>query len=302
MSLGEINKGAVALILVLLFGAGGYLWFTQMYKPAVAARAAAQAEVSTAQASLDEVKLQLAAAQKRIEEAKVEGAKTDDSVARIAKARTAVPDKKLIDDAAIVLMDMADRSGVSTSFKSAVETTINPADTGALQGATPIDVEFKAAGSYAEMMQFMSLVEGTVDRKDDKLHTRGRLFNVVTLSIGEDEEESASTGFNAEGADEANDAGLIVGPNDIVFTVVVRMYTSTTANAEGVGAATPDDPAAAGTALDGTGASDGAVSDATAGADPSAGVGADTGAATDGGAVTDGGGAPTEIAPAGGGF
>src|SRR5690606_26611559 len=110
MNLGDVNKGAVILIVLLLFGAGGYLWYTQMYKPAVLERDSAKSAEQTAATSLEQAKAELAAAKKRIEDAKTEGAKLDDSVARIAKARTAIPDKRLIDDAAIVLMDLADRS------------------------------------------------------------------------------------------------------------------------------------------------------------------------------------------------
>lgn len=267
MSVGEVNKGAVALLMVLLLGAGGYLWYAMLYKPADAARQQAQDAATAAEASLTAAHQELEAAQQRVEESKKDSAKLDDSVARLAKARTAIPTKKLIDDAAIVLVELAQRSGVQTAFKAGGEGADASTGEGAMQGAVPVDLEFEAAGTYAEMMQFMSLVEDTVEAKDGKVYTRGRLFNVVKLEIGApDEDEQQAGGFGEEQSEKSQ---LLPGPNDILFTVVVRMYTSSTENSETVGASTPDDPAAAGidgapaAADDGTGT--GVPADGTAG-------------------------------------
>lgn len=268
MNLAEINKGAVALLMVLLLGAGGYLWYSMLYKPADAARLQAKQAASAAETSLSAAQQELAAAQARVEESKKDSARLDDSVARLAKARTAIPTKKLIDDAAIVLVELAQRSGVQTAFKAGGEgTDASATGESGLQGAVPVDLEFEAAGTYAEMMQFMSLVEDTVEAKNGKLYTRGRLFNVVKLQIGAPEEDAQQAdGF---GEEQSQVSQLLPGPNDILFTVVVRMYTSSVENSDMVGANTPDDPAAAG--LDG----------APTGAD--AGTGAGAPAATDGG-------------------
>ena len=257
MSLGEINKGAVALILVLLLGAGGYLWYSQMYTPAVAAKTAAMASEKTAQDGLAAAKSKLAEAQKAIEDSKKANSAPDDSVARVQLARKAVPPEKLIDDAAIVLMDLARRADVRTSFKSGgdgAEAAI-AAEGGDLNGATPVDLQFEAAGTYAEMMLFMRLVEDTVAAEDGKLYARDRLFNVVRLEIGGDEEDSGTSGgssFSADGlSEEEPDANTLVArPGEILFTVTVRMYTSSTDNAQNVGASTAD-PASQPTA-DGT--------------------------------------------------
>ncbi|MEO6866899.1 MAG: hypothetical protein ABI200_02650, partial [Gaiellales bacterium] len=122
-----------------------------------------------------------------------------------------------------------------------------PAEGSSLQGAVPIDLTFKAAGSYSEMMQFMSLVEGTVERKGSKLHTRGRLFNVVKLTIGDTEGETGGAASGGFGDQIESGSSLPVNKGDIVFTVVVRMYTSTTENSQDIGSSMMDDPAAAGT-------------------------------------------------------
>ncbi len=269
MSIGEINKGAIALILVMLLGAGGYLWHTQMYKPAVELKTAAAVEEQTAQDGLATAKSKLAAAQQAIEEAKKQDAKPDPSVAQLQLATKAVPRKKLIDDAAIVLMDLARRADVRTSFKSSGNdaATSAPEPSGNLNGAIPIDLQFKAAGSYAEMMLFMRLVEDTVVEEDGKLYARDRLFNVVKLQIGGDnKEDSLPSGFSGEdNGDNTKDANeLVARPGEILFTVTVRMYTSSTGNAQSVGAAT--DPAAAATT------SPDAADGATSGTNPTGGT------------------------------
>ena len=267
----DSNKAAIALILVLLFGAGGYLWYSQMYKPAVAERLMAEGAKGTAEAELQTAQGELEAAQQQIEQSKQELSKLDDSVPRVQLARKAVPNAALIDDAAIVLMDLADQAGVSTSFeanKSALESA-SFGGNDATAGATPIDLTFEAGGTYAEMMLFMSLVEGTVSDKDGKLYARDRLFNVVKLELGGDEEEDQQdSGFGDTFGQEAaaTTDGPILGPNDLKFTVVVRMYTSSTENAQSVGAETPD-PAAAGTDPNAAGADPNA---AAAGTDPNA--------------------------------
>ncbi|MCW2920185.1 MAG: hypothetical protein JWL76_59 [Thermoleophilia bacterium] len=314
MNIGELNKGAVALILVLLLGAGGFLWYSQMYKPAVAAQVTAKTNEKLAQDTLSAAKTKLAAAQKAIEDAKSANSAPDDSVARVQLARKAVPPKKLIDDAAIVLMDLARRADVRTSFQSGGEgadsQVVDPTVAGNLNGATPVDLKFKAAGSYSEMMQFMRLVEDTVSEDDGKLYARDRLFNVVRLEIGGDAEESAAgagSGFSTEGLDDSEqDANeLVARPGEILFTVTVRMYTSSTENAQGLGAsadpaAAPTDPTASGGDASGAGAAGGEGGAAATG-DPAAtdGTTPSVDTATGGAPATDTGAAPAaEGAPA----
>lgn len=297
MNLGEVNKGAVILIVVLLLGAGGYLWWSQMYKPAVAARTAAQGQETAAQGELAAAKSKLAAAQKAIDDAKAENGKPDDSVARVQLARKAIPSKRLIDDAAIVLTDLADRSGIRTSFDSGGdEASAAVAPTGSsLNGATPIDLEFKAAGTYQEMMLFMRLVEDTVVEEDGKLYARDRLFNVVALKIGEDEEsDGGSGGFAADGLGQEDANEISARPGEVLFTVTVRMYTSSTENAASVGATA--DPAAQPT--EGAGApTDGSAAGGTGiGSDPNS-----TGATAAGGAADPAAGGTGATDPAAGG-
>jgi hypothetical protein len=259
MNLGEVNKGAVIVIILLLFGAGGYLWWKMLYTPAVAARDASAQAATAAETELTAAKQRLSQAQQQAEEAKKEVAKLDDSVARLAKSRTAIPPERLIDDATITLVEYADRAGVQLAVKTGDEegadqtATVTTGASG-LDGATPIDIEFTAAGTYSEMMHFMQLAESTVEVRDGKAYTRGRLFNVVQLKIGDDEAEDAGGDEGFGGSAEPDDeTGFVLGKNDIVFKVVVRMYSSSTSNNESVGAATPDpaaaptDPAAGGT-------------------------------------------------------
>jgi hypothetical protein len=253
--MGEINKGAVAGLILLLFAAGGYMWWQMLYKPAVADLAVARTTESQAQTALEQANQQLLKAQQQIEESKNAAKETDDSVSRVQLARKAVPNERLIDDAAIVLMDLASRSGIRTSFKAGGngDAASFAADGGALNGAIPIDLEFKAVGRYDEMMLFMGLVEGTVERRGDTLYMRDRLFNVVKLKIGSDDASPGSGGAfsplsgGAGGGPRDADDEMKAGPGEISFTVTVRMYSSSTENAQGVGASTPDDPAASGT-------------------------------------------------------
>jgi hypothetical protein len=248
--MGEINKGAIALIVVLLFGAGGYLWYSMMYTPAVAEKTTALAAQQQAQSTLQAAQSKLAAAQQEVEESKKEAGKPDTAVAEVQVARKAVPNERLIDDAAIVLMDIADRSGIRTSFSASSDPQASTANAApGPQGSIPIDLTFTAAGSYDEMMLFMRLVEGTVVRKDGKLYASDRLFNVVRLELSARSEEDAANnpGSISSFGDEADPTELVARPGEMIFTVVVRMYSSTTKDAQNVGASTPD-PAAGATA------------------------------------------------------
>ncbi|MCW2925761.1 MAG: hypothetical protein JWM98_3165 [Thermoleophilia bacterium] len=321
MNIGEINKGAVALILVLLFGAGGYLWWSQMYKPAVAAKAVAVTASATAEQGLAAANTDLAKAQQRIDDSKKENAKADDSLARLQIARSGVPSEELLDDAAIVLDNMAKASGVDTRFKAGVDAADSggSGDTPAsssLQGATPVDLVFDAAGSYAEMMDFMRRVEEPVQMKDGKLYARGRLFNVVRLEIGDDKTESSggsSLDQLSGGEDTSAEAldKLKLGPNDIKFKVTVRMYTSSTANSQSLGASTPDPAATAtsggtpsgtdATANGGTGGTPSATTPSGDGSTPAATDGAAGGTTPARGTGATGGGTTAQPATAGAG-
>lgn len=314
MNVGEVNKGAIILILVLMLGAGGYLWYTMMYKPAVSTRDTAMQSQTAAEQDLAAAKTELASAQQRVEDSKQEASKADDSVQRLQLARKAVPADKYIDDAAIVLMDIADQSGIKTSFKASDEADQDTTtDTSGLQGAKPVDLTFDAVGTYSEMMYFMRRVEDTVETKDGKLYARDRLFNVVKLEIGADGESASGSstsdeaGFGLANSSGASTEEIPVGPGEMRFTVVIRMYTSSTENSENVGIGTPD-PAAApldGAAGNPNAAGTGAGTDPNAagtgsvpGADPNA-AGASTG---DPNAAGAGASVAPATAPTGGGI
>lgn len=301
--MGEINKGVVALLLVLVFGAAGYLWYTMMYTPAVEDRTAAQGELASAEQTRAVANSELEAAQKAIEEAKSDAGKPDDSVARVQIARKAVPNARLIDDASIVLTDIARRSGVRTSFKATGGDDAASGASGGPQGATPIDLTFDAVGTYDRMMLFMRLVESTVSVEDGKLYARDRLFNVVKMELKSgDSTDSGSTGrfgMTSGSTDSMSSSNLVAKAGELGFTVTVRMYSSTKENAQNIGNATPDpaasgsaDPAAAGGATSTPGSANSAsVDPSTSGAStgqPSAGS---AGAATAGGATGNSAGA-----------
>jgi hypothetical protein len=244
VSLGDVNKGTVLLLLVLVCGAAGYLWYSQLYKPAVAERVAATAAASTADQGLVAARAQLEEAQRRLEAQKQEAGAVDDSVSRLNIARAAIPPQELIDDAAIVLGDMAERSGIDTRISvggDGGDTGGGAGDPG-LQGATPIDLEIEAAGTWLEMIAFMRSIESSAEVTGSKLYSRGRLFNVTKLEIGEQDDAQPSDG-GVEVASTENLDELVVGPNDLSFTLTVRMYTSSDANSVGVGTAAAD-PAA----------------------------------------------------------
>lgn len=247
MSLGDVNKGAIGLILVLLLGAGGYLWYSMLYTPAVTEKANAEAAEATAQQGLAAAKSELTQAQQRIEDSKKESSKPDPSLSKLSIARAAVPPEEVIDDAALVLGEIAERTGVDTRVEAGkVEggssSSGSPGGEGTgPQGATAIDVVFTAAGTWSEMLNFMRQVESSAEMEGDVLYSRGRLFNVTRLEIGGDEDSSSDSSDDDPNA-------LLVGPNDMLFTLTVRMYTSSTENSQSVGSSA--DPAAAPTGTD----------------------------------------------------
>lgn len=283
--MGEINKGVVALLIVLIFGAAGYMWYTMLYKPAVADRVTAAGEQQTAESALAAAKVELANAQKAIEEAKNEASKPDVSVAKVQLARKAVPNKRLIDDASIVLTDIARRSGIRTGFDSGSAADSSKNNSGGPQGATPIDLTFKAVGTYDRMMLFMRMVESTVTSEGGKLYARDRLFNVVSLELdGGDKEgngNSSSAAMMDGGGTQAASGSDPLAPKagELAFTVTVRMYTSTTENAQNVGDTAPDPaaPATSGTGSNAAGAAGtGADASSAAAEQPAAGAGGST--------------------------
>jgi hypothetical protein len=303
MTLGDNNRAAIVLILVLVLGASGYLWFTKMYQPAVAANVAAKAATDTATQQLTAAQADLKKATDTAAAQKSAAGKPDDSVARLALVQQAVSNKTNLGDATIVLKHIADRSGISTTLN--VGSTDQAAATVApTSGATPMDVTFKAAGSYAQMMTFMQRVQDTVTVDKGKLHVRGRLFNVMSLEIGGPDAAAGngSSGNPAlDGIPGASDV-LVIRPGDISFTIVVRFYSSTSANSQSVGAAgaaatspttgtataTPNTAASpAGASTTGTASTDTPTTNSTGAAGAPAGTGAsDSTAAASGGAQT----------------
>lgn len=286
MTVGEINKNMMALLGVLLMAAIGYVWYTMLYKPAVENRNAATASEATAQADLATANSELAAAEQQLASQKAGLAKPDDSVSRAAIARTAVPDKELLDDATVVLKDFADRAGVQAMFSAgsaegAADSTVGA---GSTSGAVPIDLTLKAAGTYDEMVNFMTLVESTIEVKGSSMYSRGRLFNVVSLE----------TGADAGGSEE--DSDFVLGKYDMVFTVVIRMYTSSAQNSTSVGEATEDPAATDGAATTDTTA--GVATDPATATTP-AGASVDPATVTSG-STTTGSSAPTSSGSVGG--
>lgn len=250
--LAQVNRTVVALVLVLVVGAGGFIWWQFMYKPAVAARDSAQTTASAAQATLSDAQGRLATAQQQVDEAKkADGGKLDESIARLQLTQEAITPKAHIDDAAVVLSKFADQSGISTKLEMTVP---DSPDSAAGSAATPVNIDMKAAGSYLELQHFISLVEGSVEVKRGALHVRGRLFNVVSIDMHPPDATGTTTSEGA-GADE-NPNELKVGKGDIIYDIKIRMYLSAFG---GDASSTATTPGATGT----PGATDGTATGAT---------------------------------------
>lgn len=317
MTLGENNKAVFLLLAVLVLGAGGYLWWMKMYKPAVAARVTAISASQASEQSLQQAEAELKTAQEQVDALKSDAGKADDSVARVTLTRNAIPDTTNIGDAAIVLKHLADRSGIQTKFEMGSDETQNAEIPVGSTGATPTDVTFKAAGTYAEMTSFLQRVQDTVSVDKNKLHVRGRLFNVVSLQIGPPDKQEGATapstdGFSSTGSSTSLDSALSsefdLGPFDKQFTVVIRFYTmpdaSATAAANAALAPTTDPnaangavPATGGGTVSSDGTPAGTVTTDTPTTDSTGapvGTGAtDTTGATPGGATNTTGGQPS---------
>lgn len=281
--MGEINKGVIALIGVLALAAASFLWYSKMYKPAVLARTTAQTTLDSAEQDQQKAKAELAAASANLDAESKKAVAPKDAVVKTAIARTAIPPDGNIGDASVVIEELAQKSGaqivldLDTSQAQQQQVTANSA------GAKPLDIEIEGAGSYAEMVAFMDLVESTVYDKGGKAFVNGRLFNVVQFKVGPPEDsdlqktsDSGGDGFSTFGTEgdtqsSGSGSGLTFKPGDVKFTLTIRMYTSEAAKAGEVGATTPD------TAAQGTGADQ-----ATPGGTDATATGGDAPAGTDG--------------------
>lgn len=293
----QLNRTVVALVLVLVLGGGGFVWWQFMYKPAVAARDSAQATASAAEATLADARGRLATAQQQVDEAKkANGGKVDESIARLQLAQEAITPKAAIDDAAVVLSRYADRSGISTVLEMKVPEGTESASSGAT--ATPVTIKMKAAGSYLEMQHFISLVEESVEVKRGAMHVRGRLFNVVSIEMRPPEQGTTST--DGSGSSSGGDSGstsassLKIGKGDIVYDLQIRMYVSAFGNDSGSTTApgATADPATAGTAS-ATATAPGATQPTTGATGAPSGADPATGAPTTGATGTPGATAAT---------
>lgn len=287
--LAQVNRTVVALVLVLVVGAGGFIWWQFMYKPAVAARDSAQMTASAAQATLSDAQGRLATAQQQVDEAKkADGGKLDESIARLQLTQEAITPKAHIDDAAVVLSKFADQSGISTQLAMTV-----PDDAASTAGsaATPVNIELKAAGSYLELQHFISLVEGSVEVKRGALHVRGRLFNVVSIAMTPPDVSGATTGSDSSGSEDSPNE-LKVSKGDIMYDIKIRMYLSAFG---GDASATATTPGATGT----PGATDGTATGATGTPGATDATGATPGATGTTGATAGTAGATNSTATAG---
>ncbi|MBC7462579.1 MAG: hypothetical protein H7287_14585, partial [Thermoleophilia bacterium] len=259
------------LLAALVLGAGGYLWWMKMYKPAVAARATAITASQSSQQALQQAQSEQKSAQAQVDALKSASSKADESVARVTLLRSAIPDKSNLGDAAIVLKHLADRSGIQTNLSVGSDAETQAAVASGT-GPTPTDVTFKAAGTYAEMTNFLRQAQSTVTVDKNKLHVTGRLFNVVKLTIGTEDAATSSSAVDSGGSSSSTtgaiDAALsdefVLGLHDKLFTIVVRFYTLPAGGATNTGALAPTiDPNAANGAAPTSGAAPGTSSDGT---------------------------------------
>lgn len=263
MTLEGNNKAVIGLLLVLVVGAASFMWWSKMYKPAVAERLVAVQATAAKQQELETARAALATAQQQEQAQKTDTGKVDDAVPRVTIARNAIPSTADLGDAMIVLSRIADRSGITTNIDAGSD---NSTETPGNAGVTPIDVTFKAAGTYTEMTAFIQRVQGTVTIDKSKLHVKGRLFNVVSLEIADAGLAKSSTGnvINDFGSDVPSSSDvpelsdeLVTAKGDKLFTVVIRFYSAAStapANTAGGDASQPiaGDQAQAGAVTDGS--------------------------------------------------
>lgn len=296
MTVGELNAKTIALLAVLVLGGAGYLWYSQLYAPAVVERDGAAAQLTGIRQQLATTEAELTRLEGEAAGDGADDAGSREAVGKIVVTRTAIPEERQLGEAALVLTSLAERSGVQLDFNETAEDaegeaapvadpSLDPAATGAPSAsttATPVALSLTGAGTYREMVTYIQLVESSVADRGGEVFVSGRLFNVASLSIG---------GEAGEG-DGESEGGLEPGPGEILFNLTVNMYVS------GELAPVAEDPAAVDAAT-------GEPTDAAAGGD-AAGTGAATtdpsGAAptdaSDGSATTPAG---TATAPTAGG-
>lgn len=236
MKIGEINRSMALVLGVLVLAAGGWSWYSMLYKPATESAAAARATRESAQAQLDD-------AQRRLEEAtKDDGGVDKQDVAKVQLLQKAIPKRHQKQEAIIIIDKVAKQTGVEVQDVTFTDvTSMSSAAT-----LEPLDLTIKGHGTYASLQLFTSAVVKLVDVNRGKTYVTGPLMSVVKVQI------ERGQGTSGVGNDE-----LPKGHQSI--TMVLRLFaegksaasssaTPGTANTPGMAAQpTGTTPAAAGT-------------------------------------------------------
>ena len=306
LEVGEVNPKVFAVLGVLAVMAGGYMWYSKMYTPAVASLAAAQSAMQTSAQTLDGNKKKLDA----MKVAATDKPKTDDpkAMAEIAVAKLAFPRGKQTLTALQQIETIAAKSDVVITKESppvpAADGSTDPAAASASQTAVPQTITLQGHSTYASLGVMLRHIQETATVYHGKLYIPDRMLETTSLTIGTSTSDSSSSGGGDGAGNFTGSAGTtapVIPKDHIPFTITIVYYadlsgttdTSATPATGATGTPATGSPAT-GAPADGTAASSSSTAAGTGGATngttPAAGGAAST---TSGGAAPSGGGAST---------
>ena len=220
MKAGSITRTHIALVLILIVGAGAYLYFKEILpKHQVANKSAIAAQEAATKRLAD-----VTARQGQVTQGKIDPT----ALARIMTAGMAVPPKENIAASMLEIQDLAARSGFNVSSIGS--------EAAAEGGATNIQLDGSA--SFQNVSFFLSRLQRLVEQRSDKVYVRGRLYNVSGITLGTGE---GSSGANEDGFDDGLDSELggettTAKAGELQVSITIQMFSS--------GDATGIDPAA----------------------------------------------------------
>jgi hypothetical protein len=306
LEVGTINPKVFLLLGVIAVGAGGYMWYTKMYQPAVADKTTAQAARDSAQQTLtaDQTKL------KTMQDTNHRNAQphSDDRLegAKIQALFVAVPRDANEIEPMMQIEQLAKKSGVSLqpitigspSGGSSVPTP-EGASTSGPTGLQAQTLDVTGFASYDELALFTRSIQNTVFTFNGQLYVHTRLLGIPNIKMDDGANASNSGGDAGDGAGNFSAGGYTgTGPTvpkgKIHFDMTVDFFSAPAAPS----APSSGDASAAGSTSTTPGAAGGATT-------PAGGTPGTTGTTTPtGGAGAPAGGtAPTSGtpgAPAGG--
>jgi hypothetical protein len=243
VTVGDVNKNTLAVLGLLLMAGLGFLWYSQMYKPAVAAKVAAVAESDKAAENLRALQAQLDAAKEG--DGNGQTAAEKQALSKILIEQGTIPNKEEKEEGLIAIGRLARLSDVDISAVDIASNTEAgsitavdpatglPAEPGGASVATELTLH--GSGAYPNILLFVHRLQDQVRVKGGKVYANGRLMDVSKLNIGEED---------------TSGEGLPSG--HIAFSITVRIYSATANKADpnaqtpGTGTPTGDTSAAAG--------------------------------------------------------